>query len=111
MIASNQDKLGVAHAICPDIKPDDGRLCLAIIDDSNSRTDTVRAAMTLKQGGYLAEHPNVRKLLIREMILDPKPGTKACTIPINIDGDPHPPSRLHVKVSQSGLRPLCSDLV
>ena len=98
MIASNQDKLGVAHAICPGIEPDDGRLCLAIIDDSNSRTDTVRAAMTLKQGGYLAEHPNVRKLLVREIILDPKPDTKACTIPINIDGDPHPASKLHVKV-------------
>lgn len=49
MIASNMDKLGAAHPICKDIKLDDGKLGITIIDDTHSRAGTVSAAMNLKK--------------------------------------------------------------
>ncbi|EGD76197.1 hypothetical protein PTSG_00903 [Salpingoeca rosetta] len=98
MIAANMDKLGVAHAICRGIKPDDGMIGLTLIDDTHSRTGTVAAAMSLKKGKYLGDHKNVRTVITSEFRMTPAEGSKAERIPFNIDGDPVDPAAVHVKV-------------
>ena len=98
MIAANMDKLGVAHAICRGVKPDDGTIGLTMIDDRHSRAATVAAAMSLKKGKYLGDHRNVRTVVTPEFKMTPIPGSKAERIPFNIDGDPFDAAAIHVKV-------------
>eukprot|EP01147_Barroeca_monosierra_P010898 gene10898-2973_t len=103
MIASNMDKLGAAHPICKDIKLDDGKLGITIIDDTHSRAGTVSAAMNLKKGKYLSDHKNVRTVITSEFRMSPR-NDKANTIPFNVDGDPVSPGDIHVKVLRQSMR-------
>lgn len=102
-VATNQEKLSKAHRIDRDVCANDGKMCLAIIDDTCSRREAIAAALTMRQGGYLSEAAHVRSLLVSEFSIEPTSGTKATVIPMNIDGDSFPPCRVHVQVSSDGL--------
>lgn len=86
------------------VSRDDGHLAVGIIDDTASRSTTVGAGLHMRQGKYLLDHGAVRPYRTREFMIIPKEPTKdSVEVPFNLDGDPHKPSKIHVRCLQRAL--------
>eukprot|EP00047_Mylnosiga_fluctuans_P014925 m.42145 g.42145 ORF g.42145 m.42145 type:complete len:1637 (-) comp5705_c0_seq2:205-5115(-) len=105
LIASSLPRLGVDHPICPDLRPDDGKMAICIIDDSKSRLETIQAALSMKKGRYLSTRTDhVRTIVASEFSLEPVEGAEGADIPYNIDGDPFAAQPVTVRILQRRLR-------
>eukprot|EP00047_Mylnosiga_fluctuans_P023539 m.139911 g.139911 ORF g.139911 m.139911 type:complete len:857 (-) comp9621_c0_seq5:187-2757(-) len=107
LIASNVPLLGNDHPICKDISAQDGKMAIALIDQSMSRTAVIKAALSMKRGNYLVESKYVESVITSEFKLMPLEGARGSDIPYNIDGDPVEPSSMHVKILNQRLRVYC----
>lgn len=111
LIASNVPKLGNDHPICREITAQNGKLAVCMIDEKMSRTDTIKAALSMKRGNYLAESKFVETVVCSEFKLIPLEGSRGATIPYNIDGDPVDAGPIHVRVLHKRLRVFCLEPV
>ena len=88
----------------PDITRSDGRLAVAIIDNSWSRSATAAAGLYMRNGRYLVQQKGVLAVHCKEFRLVPKTPPAATggkppppLAPFNIDGDPQPAGAVHVR--------------
>lgn len=105
-IATNLPVLGNGNPISRDVSPDDGNVAICLLDNIG-RADTVRTALYMKRGNYLADHPLVRTIITREFTLLPLEGSRGANIPYNVDGDPVAAQPLRVRVLHRRLRLFC----
>lgn len=105
-IATNLPVLGNGNPISRDVSPDDGNIAICLLDNIG-RADTVRTALYMKRGNYLADHPLVRTIVTREFTLLPLEGSTGATIPYNVDGDPVAAQPLRVRILHRRLRLFC----
>eukprot|EP00048_Salpingoeca_helianthica_P023945 m.28474 g.28474 ORF g.28474 m.28474 type:complete len:871 (+) comp9086_c0_seq2:192-2804(+) len=111
LIASNVPKLGNDHPICKDITAQNGKIAICMIDEKTSRTDTIKAALSMKRGNFLADSRFVETVVCTEFKLTPLEGARGSKIPFNIDGDPVDASAIHVRVLHRRLRVFCLEPV